>query len=192
MNTCDDINFDNIHSMFIQNILADEIKLIVSYPKEVAFDYYHILQKRCFLIDHIEEKPIEKKIFNHFDLSVFKKNGKINLDTMKKSLSTMTIDDYKSQTEEITFMKQWKNLKPPHKLKKIKEYINELDYDDGFDPEKIEKNRRALYNKMVTFMNEKKVGKKNIITYDSAKMKITSINFICKRKDGSYTIREKN
>lgn len=172
------------------------------------FDYYN------FRIDNLTTKINEEISFyeKYKYGGVYPVNeyvaylkGRIGTDRVGQTLATysdnlgnrhevkkMDLSEHMKDMDIYTFSKPWKNLKEIHKMMKIKEFIDSLEYKKKYnhDEKSIIKNKERLKKKVCLGLKEKKFLKnKSDIEYDQEKMKIQSISCLyLDKKSGLYKI----
>jgi hypothetical protein len=112
-------------------------------------------------------------------------------------------DEYNLELNVLVFRKPWAKLKEFHKIMKIKEFIEKMDYVrldktkktskqtplKELSPEVIAANKEQILNEIILGLRSKKFNKnRNEIVYDSVQMSITSISCIERNKKGLYEI----
>jgi len=97
-------------------------------------------------------------------------NNLINKQNNEPEL-TLTINEniVTSDKLDYLYLKNWNKLNIIHKIIKIKEFINCLDIND-------ENEKTILKDKLIEFIKDKNLSKKNKINYDSIKGNIISIS----------------
>lgn len=108
----------------------------------------------------------------------------------KYEIKKLNMDEYTKEIDVYTFRRPWTKLREFHKIMKIKEYVNELSYNNKTEKGIIERNRQNLQKKLCQGLKDKKFGKgKCEIVYDQELMKIISISCVYydKRK-GLYVV----
>lgn len=83
-----------------------------------------------------------------------------------------------------TFDRPWNKLKEIHKIMKINEFVDNLEYKPKkISAEKITKNKQYLKDEIIDGLKTKKFLKnKSVIEYDQHKMSIISIDSIIYNK----------
>jgi hypothetical protein len=171
------MNYD-YYKMRIQNVrekIEEEIKFFDNskYCKSYPFDQYPIYLKGRLTSD----KPVSKQ-------SRYDKIG--NRYEVKK----MNMDEYAKDINVMMFKKPWNKMGEIHKIMKIKEYIDNLNYGDDINSKKITENREDIRTQIMEGMKEKKFVKgKNIIEYDTDQMIIINIDCIVfNEESGLYDV----
>jgi len=105
----------------------------------------------------------------------FKYNERI--DNLKKLINEVNIENKKrtdkgkinfDEIDNYVYKKPWKKLADFHKIEKLKEFsINSLNST---------KNQKKFLSELLKLFKDKKLNKKDIISYDVKECKITSIN----------------
>lgn len=111
-------------------------------------------------------------------------------DKGKVEIEKMDLTKYGKDLDVLVFKKPWNKLKEFHKIMKIKEFVNDLKYNDEIDKTIVKKNRDRLTVKIILGIKEKKFGKnKSEVIYDQEKMVITSISCLhLSKSTGIYKI----
>ncbi len=125
-------------------------------------------------------------------------NGKFFPDNMthydkngnKYEIEKMDWSKYDKDIDIFNFKKQWNKIKPFHKIMKINQFINDLNYGKKATEKDIIKNRKSIIKKLVDGLSTKKFCKnKNEIIYDPEKMTITSISCLhYNKRTGLYKV----
>ena len=105
-------------------------------------------------------------------------------------IKKMNRDEYLKDIDILTYTKPWNKLKDVHKMSKIKEFINKLEYGKKVKTNEIIQNKEHLIKTIYEGLKNKQFGKnKNQIEYDQENMSITSISCIdYNQKKGTYDI----
>lgn len=171
-----------------------------------AFDYY------AFRIDNVREKINDEIAFyeecefvKYLPISQYLTylKGRITSDKMipnkmmhydksgnKCEIKKMNIDEYGKFLNELNFKKPWKKLKEFHKIMKIKEYVDNLEYRKGTKQAKIDTNRDFIKKELIDGIKSKKFVKdKCEVIYDQENMMIMNIDCVMfNKKSGVYEI----
>lgn len=100
----------------------------------------------------------------------------------------LSMIEYGKDLDILVYQRPWNKLKNIHKIAKIKEYINNMEYDKG-TPEQIEKNKTDLIEQLSEGLTSKRFVKgKSVIEYDQGEMIITEISCVSLGKKGLYEI----
>lgn len=163
----------------ITNKINEEILFYENseYNADYPIDEYVIYLKNRIGVNKYEPlKPV------HYDM-----HG--NRHEIKK----MNLDEYSKDMDIIVFKKPWNKLKEFHKIMKIKEYVDSLEYKENKKNRKtkISNNREFLKEELCSGLKDKKFGKgKSEIVYDEENMLITSMSPIkYDRKSNLYKIK---
>lgn len=83
---------------------------------------------------------------------------------------TLSIDDSENltYTDEFVYKKEWNKLHNTHKIIKIKEFVNKLNFKD-------ESKKKILKRQLVEYVKKKKLTKKCSVNYNSETGNIISI-----------------
>lgn len=98
----------------------------------------------------------------------------------KCEIKKMNLDEYTKDMDIITFDRPWNKLKELHKIMKINEFVEKLDYKTAnISPERIAKNKQYIKAELIDGLKTKKFLKnKSVIEYDQHKMCIISITSV--------------
>lgn len=101
----------------------------------------------------------------------------------KREIKKMNLDEYTKDMDILVFSRPWNKLKIFHKMMKIKEYVNSLEYQKKVDEKKIIKNREYILKEISNGLNNKKFGKnKAEVIYDPESRMILSISCLSYNK----------
>lgn len=172
-------NFD-YYNFQIENVtkkINDEINFLSKnkYSKiNPIFDYINYLKARIG-IDKVENN-------NSYNPRSY---------SNKYEIKKMNMDQYVKDLDIVMFKRPWNKLKEFHKIMKINNYIDNLEYDNHIDKNRIIKNKEFLKKELSSGLKNKKFGKNKCeINYDKDEMKIISISCLYfDKKKGIYTIR---
>lgn len=154
--------------------------------KEIQFYESSVYSKTCpmndylmYLKNRIGTDKIEKNTVIHYD-----KQG------VACEFKKMNLNEYSKDMDLFVFQKEWKKLKEFHKIKKINEYVDALDYPKKLSVAKINKNKKYLTDEIIDGLKNKKFNKnKSEIEYDPEGMEITFISCVYyNKKTGLYEI----
>lgn len=108
----------------------------------------------------------------------------------KMEIQKMNMDEYAKDMDIMVFRKPWNKLKEFHKIMKIKEYINNLEFGKKAKSKDITTNKEHLKTELCDGLKAKKFGKnKAEIVYDHENMNILSIDcLVYQKKTGLYQI----
>ncbi|MEM0354073.1 MAG: hypothetical protein QXW79_00690 [Thermoplasmata archaeon] len=139
--------------------------------------------------DYAEYQPIREYLeYLKNRLGKNKKGKNTYLDRNRRELKKMDLDKYKKDLDVLIFRKPWNKLKKFHQIMKIREYINGLEFGKKCEPERIEKNKNYILNKICNDIRNKKFDKSRI-KYDPDKMAIVSISCLSyNKKTGLYEV----
>lgn len=167
------------------------------------FDYYtyHIksvtnkINQEIIFYENCEYKdvPFVKEYLSYL-------KNRIGLDKQIKNTSTknnmgnytikkLDLNEYVKDMDILTFKKPWCKLREFHKLMKIREYVENLNYGK-IGKKRIEENRRYIKEELCLGIKSKKFGKNKCeIIYDKESMSIKSISCLkFDSKTGLYKI----
>jgi hypothetical protein len=154
--------------------------------EEIAFydncDYHNILFIRNYLTylkNRIGTNKMETTTMTHYD----------NFGN-KKEIKKMNFDEYSKDIDSLMFNKPWTKLREFHKIMKIKEYINNLEYGKKPKEKDIIQNKKYLIEEICSGIKNKKFGKnKSEVIYDQENMTILSISSVdFNKKTGLYEV----
>lgn len=108
----------------------------------------------------------------------------------KREIKKMNLDEYGKDMDMYVFKRQWNKLREYHKIMKIREYIDGLEYGKKAKEKHIAKNNKYLKDEICAGLRTKKFGKnKSEIVYDKEQMCIRSISSVYyNKKTGLYEI----
>lgn len=109
----------------------------------------------------------------------------------KREIKKMNLDEYTKDMDMVTFDRPWNKLKELHKIMKINEFVDNLEYKSAkISPEKIAKNKQYLKTELIDGLKTKKFLKnKSVIEYDQHKICIVSITSVFyNKKNSKYEI----
>lgn len=97
----------------------------------------------------------------------------------KQEIKKMNLDEHLKEIDINTFSRPWAKLREIHKIMKIKEYIDNLEYNKKIKAAAMAKNRESIKREICLGLKTKKFSKhKSIIDYDQENMVILSISCI--------------
>ena len=173
-----EVNFDYYN--FRIKHASEEIKEEIDFFENHYYSWVPPLSEYViYLMGRIStNKPVISHI-NHYD----KAGNKCEIQKMNR-------DEYLKDIDIITYRRPWNKLKDVHKLTKIKEFVDELEYKKKIKSIEITKNREFLAKEIYNGLKNKKFGKnKSQIDYDQENRTITSISCIeYNKKTGVYDI----
>jgi hypothetical protein len=111
------------------------------------------------------------------DYLLYKNSESENRSNTNASYFDSKGNDYIFNDNEI-YKKSWTKLNNIHKIIKIKEFVNNIKFDN-------ENNRNKLKDELVELIKNKTLTKKNKIKYDEENGKIISLTNL-QYKDGNY------
>lgn len=172
-----------------------------------SFDYYNFRRKKVTdkINEEIEyyENTTYAKVQPLSEYLVYLRN-RIGMDRVeqtcvahyydhsgnKMEIQKMNMDEYAKDMDIMMFRKPWNKLKEFHKIMKIKEYINNLEYGTKAKTKNIIANKEHLKTELCNGLKAKKFGKnKAEIIYDQENMNILSIDcLVFQKKTGLYQI----
>lgn len=108
----------------------------------------------------------------------------------RPEIKKMDMKVYNKDIELMMFSKPWSKIQEFHKIMKIDEFINNLEYGSKASSANIKKNREYLKEEINTGLKEKKFNKNGSqIEYNRDIMQIESISCIVyKKSKGLYQI----
>ena len=134
-------------------------------------DFY----KNCEYKDY----PIVAEYITYLENRLFgnqKVTARSKYNNMTSRYEKMDINEYAKDLYVMTYKKPWRKLKDFHKIMKVKDYVNTLEYPDSISADDIYSNREKIIQEITEGINNKKfIKNKNGIIYDEANMKIESI-----------------
>ena len=155
-----------------------------------TFDYYKFQTQ--YVIPKINEEinfyqqsgfdktlPISEYIFYlKTRLGIDKLEKNMNNEYYKKyDIKKLDIDEYGKNMDVISFKKPWSRLREYHKIMKIKEFVDKLEYDKKSKKKNIDQNKEFIKQELINGIKNKKFNKKkNEIEYNISEMKIDSIS----------------
>lgn len=100
----------------------------------------------------------------------------------------LDMDEYGKDMDILMFKKPWSKLREFHKIMKIKEFVQNLEYET--ESENIDKNKKQIVEKIIDGIRTKKFGKnKSEIIYDPEQMMVTSISCLqYSKRSGLYKV----
>lgn len=170
------------------------------------FDYYNFRKKQITskIKEEIEfyEKSGYSKISpianyaSYLELRITANNKNYftyNQNFEKPDMIKMDTDEYFKYLDNLSFNKPWNKLREYHKIMKINQYIDGLNYGK-INENKIIANKNEIKEKLIQGIKDKKFLKnKNTIEYDKEKMTITFISCLFfMKKEGIYKIKWNN
>lgn len=117
-------------------------------------------------------KPILKDNKIVYQLDMSGKRPKVN---------EVKTNEFEVYENELQFKKPWQRLKDFHRLAKIKEYVDQLEYHESVKKSRIDRNRKKIMNRLEEAMKDKKFNnarKNSQIVYDQNEMKIKIITCV--------------
>jgi hypothetical protein len=110
---------------------------------------------------------------------------------VRREVEALDMETYGRVVDEMVYQKDWKSLKEIHRIFKIDEYVNGLEYPDEISQKTIEKNRAKIKDAIITGLRSKKFVKgKAEIDYDKDAMKIVDISSVCfSNSKGIYRVK---
>lgn len=134
-------------------------------------------------------KKLEIKYYSSLNTTLIKNNNEIEwVTTHINKLNKIESDNevinkidnvnLENQNDENLYKKSWSKLNPIHKIIKLKEFVNNLNFD-------IENNREELKELLSNLVKTKILTKKDKIDYDELNGKVLSIKNL-QYKDNKY------
>jgi hypothetical protein len=157
-------NFDyyNFRIQFVKKKIDEEIQF---YENHEYHNFYEIKDYMQYLLQRITEKKPSNTVTQYDKLG------------NKREFQKLNPEEYHKDMDKYVFTRPWKKLKEFHKIMKIKEYVNKLEYHENITSAVVYKNREYLINEIVEGLKNKKfVKNKHEIIYDMDKMEILSIS----------------
>lgn len=160
-----------------------EDKLVTKVNDEIKFysesDYcedYPVKNYIDYLKDRIGVGPLTTKPYTSYYTQ--------NTNTFK----TMVMDEYSKDMDIHAFARPWKGLREIHRITKITEFVNALEYKTQ-NKVAIDKNRQLVIKELCEGLKAKRfVKNKNTIEYDETEMRIVAISCLEKKKNNFYTV----
>jgi hypothetical protein len=176
----DEFDIYEFHQSFTQQYLQKEITFFEKseFPNPLLWDHLERLNNR-----RIKNVSLSDTNDNN--------NTAMFLDTSTKRFQLKKIDvsDYNSYMDDYVYKKPWSRLREFHRIVKMREYINELPYDNSVSAERIKKNKDIIIVELIKVLRSKELSKKkNQVTYDIEQMKITEIGCISLNDKNIYEI----
>lgn len=104
----------------------------------------------------------------------------------KCEITRMNLDEHVKNVTDQLYMRPWTKMKEFHKMVKIKEFVNDLEYDAN--EKVVERNRLYLIKELCDGVKQKKFTKnRHVVEYDNVGMKILSISCLVHKK-GLYRV----
>jgi len=165
-----------------------------------TFDYYAFREVR--IRNKINE---ELNLYEQGDYADMKELPPLNqyINYLKTRVGTNTKNKYKNNARPhehlsmieygkdldiLVYQRPWNKLKNIHKIAKIKEYINKLDYEKVSD-DIATKNKTELIEQLTEGLTTKRFVKgKSVVDYDQEAMIIIGISCVSANKKGLYEI----
>lgn len=121
--------------------------------------------------------------------SRFTNSYKIDKNGNRSEIKKMNMDEYSKDMHIMTYGRPWNKLKEIHKIMKINEFVDALEYKKT-DIKKINRNKKYIKEEIIEGIKTKKfIKNKNTIEYDKDQMIIISIDCIdYNKKKGIYKI----
>jgi len=157
---------------------------------DITFDYYAF--RETFVTTKVECELNFYKNHEYKDITPMAEyiqyiEKRINIDQQNKKtksviysrtgFQTMDVEEHTKDMDILSYNRPWNKLKEIHKIRKIKEYINSLEYNKKININKINNNKKILTEELCNGLKEKKFTKNKIkVEYDQEKMLITSIS----------------
>jgi hypothetical protein len=160
-------NFD-YYKFRIENVTKKINEEIAFYENDSRFKDLPIALYLTYLKSRVGMDKIEYPSITHYDTSGH-----------KHEIKKMNIDEYVKDMDINTFSRPWMKLREIHRIMKIKEFVDTLEYHKKTKESKIMKNRDYLKNELCLGLKSKKFGKKkSVIDYHQESMLIVSISCI--------------
>lgn len=161
-------------------MVTDKINEEIDFYENCDYhDVFIINDYLTYLKNRIGTNKIETTTITHYD-------NFGNRHEVKK----MNMNEYNKDIDNIMFNKPWMKLREFHKIMKIKEYVNNLEYGKKVKEKDILKNKKYLIDEICSGLKNKKFCKnKSEIIYDQKNMSILSISSVdYKKKTGLYEV----
>ena len=100
------------------------------------------------------------------------------------------MDEYAKDMDIFVFKKPWNKLREFHKIMKIKQFVDALEFGHKAKEKDITKNKAYIIEEICAGLKNKKFCKnKSEVVYDQEEMKIMSISSVdYNKKTGLYEI----
>ncbi|XWV24909.1 hypothetical protein QJ856_gp0872 [Tupanvirus deep ocean] len=171
-------NFD--YYSFRVKTVTDKINEEIAFYESCEYNNVHpIKDYLTYLKSRIGIDKIETTTMMHYD----------NLGN-KREIKKMNMDEYAKDMDIFVFKRPWNKLREFHKIMKIKEFIDSLEYGKKAKQKDIKKNKEYLKEEICGGLRNKRFGKnKSEVVYDQENMVILSISSLdYNKKTGLYEI----
>ncbi len=150
-------------------MVTDKINEEINFYENCDYhDVSFITNYLTYLKNRIGTNKIETTTMTHYD----------NLGN-RQEIKKMNMNEYNKDIENIMFNKPWNKLREFHKIMKIKEYVNNLEYSKKVKEKDMIKNKKYLIDEICSGLKNKKFGKnKSEVLYDQKNMSILSISSV--------------
>ena len=160
--------------------VTDKINEEIAFYQNCEYQsIYPIKDYIIYLKSRIGTDKIEATTMTHYDSS-----------GNKHEIKKMNLDEYVKDMDIFVFKRPWTKLREFHKIMKIKEFVDGLDYNKKPTQKNIQLNKKYLKEEICAGLKTKKFGKnKSEVIYDQEKMNILSISSLTfNKKTGLYEI----
>lgn len=162
-------------------MVRDKLNTEIDFFTSSEFHNEIVVQERiAYLQNRLGSDKPDRKIMSSVDRSG-------NMREIKK----MDLDEYAHDMNILVFDMPWNKLKEVHRIMKIDEYVNNLNYPKKkISEETVAENKLFIKTEIVQGLKDKRFAKnKSVIDYDQKKMQIDSISSVTyNAKHGIYEI----
>ena len=171
-------NFD-YYQFRIKNVTDKINEEIAFYQKSNYAKIYPVSTYLNYLESRIGLNKIDPLMMTRYDNS-----------GNKHEIKKMNLEEYVKDMDILVFKKPWNKLHLFHKVMKIKEFIDSLEYGSKASKSKIDKNKEELKKIICNGLKEKRFNKhKSEVEYDQEAMQIQSISCLnYDKKTGLYEV----
>jgi hypothetical protein len=168
----DDFDIYEFHQNFTQQYLQKEISFFEksNFPNPLLWDHLEKLNNR-------RVKNVTLSESGDVNTALF-----LDTSTKRFQLKKMDVTDYNNYMDDYVYKKPWSRLREFHRIVKLREYIDSLEYDEKLlstNMDKIKKNKEMLITQLIELLKNKELSKKkNQVLYDVDKTKIIEIGCV--------------
>jgi len=160
----------DFHQNFTQQYLQKEISFFEksTFPNQLLWDH----------LEKLNNRRIKNVTAND---SADTNNMALFLDTSTKrfQLKKIDVNDYNNYMDEYVYKKAWSRLREFHRIVKLREFVDALEYDSTVPADKVAKNRTTVIETLIQCLKNKDLSKKkNQVIYDIDQTKITEIGCV--------------
>lgn len=167
-------NYDEFRRSMVRQKVEEQIQFYERLPKDAPFveSYLEYLRNRLggtFKV--VPDRPLFSydRRGNRFEITKFDQ------------------EEFNKDMEKVTYGIPWAKMKEYHKINKIKEFVNNLEYKKN--QKGVDTNKKKIATELIKGLENKKFQSGgSIIEYDKTQMKIISISCCRKLKNGLYEI----